>query len=93
VSIISLLIAVVGAVVMALAIWRARGPYLRAQELRAHRANLERYETWRGARPALLERGPDSAELMLHELRRQVRIWLAVGGIGLLMVLLGLWLG
>lgn len=92
-STVSLLVAALGAVVMGVAIWRARGPYLRAQELRAHRANLERYETWRGARPALPERGPDSAELMLYELRRQVRLWMAVGGIGLLLVLLGFWLG
>ena len=84
---------VVGATVLALAIWRARGPYLRAQELRAQRANLERYETWRGGRPALPERGPDSAELMIFELRRQVRLWLAIGGVGLLLVVLGFWLG
>ena len=83
---------IVGATVLALAIWRARGPYLRAQELRAHRANLERYETWRGGRTALPERGPDSAELMIVELQRQVRLWLAVGGIGSLLILLGFWL-
>jgi len=87
-----LLLIVVGGTVLALAIWRARGPYLRAQELRAHRANLERYETWRGGRTALPGRGPDSAELMIVELQRQVRLWLAVGGIGLLLVLLGFWL-
>ena len=86
-------IVLLGAVVLAVGIWRARGPYLRAQELRAHQANLERYETWRGGRPALPERGPDSAELMIAELRRQVRLWLAVAGIGLLLVLLGFWLG
>jgi len=83
----------VGVATIVLAAWRARGPYLRSQELRAHRANLERYESWRGGRPALPERGPDSAELMLHELRRQVQLWLALGGIGLLLVFLGFWLG
>ncbi len=90
---INLIMVAVGAAVLALALWRARGPYLRSQELRAHRANLERYETWRGGRPALPERGPDSAELMIVELRRQVRLWLAIGGVGLLLVLLGFWLG
>lgn len=87
-----LLMVGVGAVFVAFSIWRARGPYRRAGELRAHRANLERYETWRGARPALPERGPDSAELMIRELERQIRLWLAVGGFGLLLVFLGFWL-
>jgi len=90
---VQLALVVGGLAIAGLGIWRARGPWLRSQELRAHRANLERYETWRGGRPALPERGPDSAELMLVELRRQVRLWLAVFGIGLLLVLLGFWLG
>ena len=30
---------------------------------------------------------------MIVELRRQVRLWLAIGGVGLLLVLLGFWLG
>ena len=89
----NLLMVIVGMALVALCIWRARGPSLRARDLRAHRANLERYETWRGARPSLPERGPDSAELMLHELQRQVRLWLAVGGVGLLLIFLGFWLG
>jgi hypothetical protein len=93
VATINLLMIVTGVVVIGLALWRARGPYQRSQELRAHRANLRRYETWRGARPALPERGPDSAELMLVELRRQVHLWLAIGGLGLLLVFLGFWLG
>jgi hypothetical protein len=93
VATLNLLMIVSGVVVIGLALWRARGPYERSRELRAHRANLERYETWRGARPALPERGPDSAELMLFELGRQVRLWLAVGGVGLLLVFLGFWLG
>ena len=89
---VSLGLIVIGAVVVAVALWRARSPWLRSQDLRAHRANLERYETWRGGRPALPERGPDSAELMLIELRRQVRIWLAVLGIGVLLIIAGFWL-
>lgn len=88
----NLVMVVIGVAIMAFAIWRARGPYLRSQELRAHRANLERYESWRGGRPGIPERGPDSAELMIIELRRQVRLWLGIGGIGLLLVLLGFWL-
>jgi hypothetical protein len=30
---------------------------------------------------------------MILELRRQVRLWLGIGGIGLLLILLGFWLG
>ena len=82
----------VGVVLVALGLWRARGPYLRSQELRAHLANLDRYETWRGNRPELPERGPDSGTLMVIELRRQVRLWLAVVGLGVLMAVLGFWL-
>ena len=89
---VSLGLIVIGAAVVAVALWRARGPWLRSQELRAHRANLERYESWRGGRPPLPERGPDSAELMLIELRRQVRLWLGVLGLGVLMIIAGFWL-
>jgi hypothetical protein len=89
----NLLMIAVGAVVIVAAAWRARGPYLRSEELRTHRDNLARYETWRGGRSPLPERGRDSAELMIVELRRQVRLWLAVGGVGLLLVFLGFWLG
>ena len=81
-----------GVVVVAMSLWRARGPYLRSQELRAHLANLDRYESWRGNRPELPERGPDSGTLMVIELRRQVRLWLAVMGVGVLMAVLGFWL-
>ena len=87
----TLLIAL-GIALVALGLWRARGPYLRSRELRAHLANLDRYDTWRGNRPELPERGPDSGTLMLVELRRQVRLWLAVLGVGVLLVVLGFWL-
>lgn len=88
----STMLIAVGVVLVALGLWRARGPYLRSQELRAHLANLDRYETWRGNRPELPERGPDSGTLMVIELRRQVRLWLAVVGLGVLMAVLGFWL-
>ncbi|HEY8198447.1 MAG TPA: hypothetical protein VIF44_01650 [Candidatus Limnocylindrales bacterium] len=32
-----------GVVLAALGLWRARGPYLRSKDLRAHLANLDRY--------------------------------------------------
>ena len=38
------------------------------------------------------ERGPDSGTLMVIELRRQVRLWLAVAGVGVLLVVLGFWM-
>ena len=88
----STLLVGVGVVLVALGLWRARGPYLRARELRAHLANLDRYESWRGNRPELPERGPDSGTLMLIELRRQVRLWLSVLGVGVLLVVAGFWL-
>lgn len=88
----STMLIAVGVVLVALGLWRARGPYLRSQELHAHLANLDRYETWRGNRPELPERGPDSGTLMVIELRRQVRLWLAVVGLGVLLVVLGFWL-
>ena len=89
---VNLIMILVGAAILIFSIWRARGPYLRSQDLRAHLANLDRYESWRGNRPDPADRGPDSGALMIAELRRQVRLWLGVGGVGLLLVLLGFWL-
>jgi hypothetical protein len=89
----NLALIVAGGILIALGVVRARGPWLRSQELRAHLANLDRYESWRGNRPEPPERGPDSGTLMVAELRRQVRLWLAVFGAGLLLVFLGFWLG
>ena len=86
-----LLLVGLGVVLLVIGLWRARGPWQRGQELRAHLANLDRYEAWRGNRPEPPERGPDSGALMLHELRRQTRIWLAVAGGGLLLILIGFW--
>jgi hypothetical protein len=88
----STLLIAMGVVLVGIGLWRARGPYLRSRELRAHLANLDRYETWRGNRPELPERGPDSGTLMVIELRRQVRLWLAVAGVGVLLVVLGFWM-
>jgi hypothetical protein len=66
---------------------RARGPWRRYQAMRDRQDNLARYESWRGG----VRGAPDEktgASVMLEELRRQTRIWGAVIGAGVVLVVL-----
>ncbi len=78
-----------GGLLLALGLWRARGPYRRARALQANEENLRRYESWRGGRRTAEDRGPSSADLMGAELRGQVRRWAALAGVGAVILMLG----
>ena len=89
-SLVNLGLLVVGVVLIGVGGLRARGPYQRAQALRANEENLRRYENWRGGgRRTAADEGPSSAELMREELMGQVRRWGALAGVGFVLVLLG----
>ena len=89
----SLLLIAAGAALIAVAGLRVREPYRRYMALLEQEQNLARYDSWRGGRrTAAPGTQPSSARLMQAELRRQAQRWMAVGGVGLLLVFLGFWL-
>ena len=88
----SLLLIAAGAALIAVGALRVREPYRRYLALRTQERNLARYDSWRGGHHGASESRPSSAELMQAELRRQAQRWMAVGGVGLLLLFLGFWL-
>lgn len=85
-STVNLVLWAAGAVLVVLAYARGAPYYRRAQALRAQTENIRRYESWRG-HPA--ERGSSSADLMAAELRRRTQVWVAVGAVGVVLVIAG----
>ncbi len=85
----SLLLIAAGAALIAVAGLRVRGPYRRYMALRTQERNLARYDSWRGGHHGAPETRPSSAELMQAELRRQAQRWVAVGGVGFVLVFAG----
>lgn len=85
----SLLLLAAGAALIAVAGLRVREPYRRYMALRRQERNLARYDSWRGGHHGAPETRPSSAELMQAELRRQAQRWVAVGGVGFVLVFAG----
>ena len=79
-----------GIVLVALAVWRVRGPYGRMQELDRLAENARRYESWRGGRKtATGAEGASGADVMRALLRRQVQMWAVVGVAGVALIVAG----
>jgi hypothetical protein len=90
VSIVALGLWAAGLVLIGLAIWRARPAQARLGELDRLAENASRYDSWRGGRKtAVGADGPSGADLMRDMLRRQVRLWVAVGAAGVFMLVAG----
>lgn len=77
-----------GVGLMAVGAARARGPYSRWQSLKETDENLRRYDQWRGSRDAGVHE-VTGADVMREELRRQIRVSLAVVAVGFVLVFLG----
>ena len=78
-----------GIVLVILAVWRVRLPFLRLTELDRLADNAKRYESWRGARTS---GGPDErtgADEMRDLLRHQVYLWAAAGILGVVLIVAG----
>lgn len=86
----SVLFLILGAAAVAFGLWRAWGAWQRWRALAAHEANLRRYDSWRGSRPAPDAAGPSSADLMQAELRSQVVRWGVLALVGLVLIVLAL---
>jgi len=79
-----------GGALLALAVWRIRGPFTRMGELDRLAENARRYDSWRGGRStAAAGDETTGADIMRQLLRRQVYLWLAIGTAGVLLVLAG----
>jgi hypothetical protein len=79
----------VGAVLVAVSVWRIPRPYGRLAELDRLADNARRYESWRGVRGGAGEDRTTGADVMRQLLRREVIVWAAVGIVGLISVFAG----
>lgn len=80
-----------GIVLIALAVWRGRGPFTRLGKLDRLAENARRYESWRGGRGGATAAGDQTtgADIMRQMLRRQVYLWAAVAVTGVVLVVAG----
>ena len=74
---------------MAVAVWRARPPLARMNELDRLAENARRYDSWRGGRASGGESETTGADVMRQMLRRQVVIWTIVGAAGVALIVAG----
>jgi hypothetical protein len=87
--VINLVLWLVGAALVAVAVWRIRRPYARLAELDRLAENARRYESWRGVRGGAGEDRTTGADVMRQLLRRELIVWTAVGVAGVVLVFAG----
>jgi hypothetical protein len=75
-----------GVVLIAVGYLRAKGPWLRYQELKAQDANVARYEAWRGG---LRSDSRSGASVAMDILRRQAQIGAGIAVVGFVLVFAG----
>jgi hypothetical protein len=76
-----------GAILVAIGLSRARGPWERYRALKAQDENIARYEAWRGG---LREESKTGASVAMEILQRQARIGALVAIFGAVLVVVGL---
>lgn len=79
----------VGAALVAIAIWRIRRPYARLAELDRLADNARRYDSWRGGRGGRDDDRTTGADLMRQLLRRELTVWTVVAVVGVVLVFAG----
>jgi hypothetical protein len=84
---VNLVLIAAGIVLLGTGLGRARGPWARYRALKAQEDNIARYESWRGG---LRDTGPTGASVAMEMLRSQLRVDLAIAGLGAAAVLIGL---
>ena len=82
-----IVLAVVGAVLLAVGALRARGPWNRYRALKSQQENIARYEAWRGG---LRDDGPTGASVAMDMLRSRLRTDVAIAGAGIVAILAGI---
>jgi hypothetical protein len=78
---------IIGAVLTAIGISRARGPWARYRALKDQDANIARYEAWRGG---LRDSGTTGASVAMAVLRKQARDGAAIAAVGVILAIAGL---
>jgi len=81
---------VLGVVLVAIGLVRARGPWARYRALKAQAQNIARYEAWRGG---VRDSGPTGASVALELLRGQLRIDAVITGLGVAAIVAGIVVG
>ena len=87
---VGLLLVAAGIALIAVAVWMARAPLATVRQLDATRANLDRYDAWRGKRHRIDDSGPTGADVMRAQMRQRLLVWVAVGIAGAVLVVVGL---
>jgi hypothetical protein len=85
-GVLNLLLWGAGVALMVIGYTRARGPFARYQALKEQDANVARYEAWRGGTRSTSDTG---ASVAMQVLRRQAQIGVAIGIVGIVLVMLG----
>jgi hypothetical protein len=78
---------IVGALLTAVGLSRARQPWSRYRALRDQDANVARYEAWRGG---LRDSGTTGASVAMAVLRKQARDGAAIAAVGIALAIAGL---
>jgi hypothetical protein len=86
VGVLNLLLWAAGIVLIGVGYLRAKAPYARYQALKEQDQNVKRYEQWRGG---VRDSSTTGASVAMAMLRRQARLWLAVSGLGVVLVFAG----
>lgn len=82
-----LVVAGVGALLVAIGLVRARGPWARYRALKSQEENIARYEAWRGG---LRDSGTTGASVAIEMLRGQLRVDAVIAGVGAVAIIAGL---
>jgi hypothetical protein len=75
-----------GVILVGIGYVRARGPWMRLQDLRAQAENIARYEAWRGG---IRDHSTTGASVAMQMLRRQAQIGGLIAVIGFVLVFAG----
>jgi hypothetical protein len=75
-----------GVILVGIGYVRARGPWMRLQDLRAQDENIARYEAWRGG---IRDHSTTGASVAMQKLRRQAQIGGLIAVIGFVLVFAG----
>jgi hypothetical protein len=75
-----------GVILVGIGYVRARGPWMRLQDLRAQDENIARYEAWRGG---IRDHSTTGASVAMQMLRRQAQIGGLIAVIGFVLVFAG----
>lgn len=78
-----------GAALIGFAAYAVRRPYDRYRGLQAADENARRYDSWRGGVGAGADSGTTGADVMRAQLRAEIRRWVIVAVVGVVLIVAG----